>query len=581
MAGTTTSLVHDATPGLDIVAACPKCGGSNAWRLLQTLLRCAYCDSALWWPRDPKRPGFLIAEDTVASPAALLDVLQTLDAMRERARIAGIAAELDRGRQVYIDRSDDPMLPSLNEIKDERRKLFALEEHHKVLAPYVLLSTTLAFHALGRSRGGDLKEFRNLFFLCEEIAPAYETPWNFRDRGLWVAKQRLRPFTPDDLAEHPIPRQKAAVDMDRLTERWRGQRMLIQPDIDPISFDSDLLEPARWWVFRPFHYVKARTPMQSGWFLIDAQFGNVAGYPDDAEVSRATAAGFKPLDSEEIRGATPRVVGFRCPECGADVPLVERTETQLCENCGRLLVPAPEGLKTRPYAIVDPAAIPWWPKSGDHDVAWLPFFRVEASLARAGKKLGDFATLLRETVPVTGRLKSLMPEVWPESWIPAFDVMTVNRYEAWAVEWSQALTRTRPERQERRFFLDEPVAKANRVLPVALQWETIRPLLSRLLLGMLAKPIQSRLNPMILSKILTRTLAVTHVELVFVPAPITTDGERRVLGPTSAVGWLPLRDGNFPPDLQRDVRRALDRGKRLDAEREDGGLFTIKFERHG
>jgi hypothetical protein len=82
--------------------------------------------------------------------------------------------------------------------------LFALDADYKVLAPYVLVSSTLAFHALGRSRGGGLKGFRNLFFSLEEIAPAYQPPWNFRDRGLWVAKQRLRPFSPG-LRLRPIP----------------------------------------------------------------------------------------------------------------------------------------------------------------------------------------------------------------------------------------------------------------------------------------------------------------------------------------------------------------------------------------
>lgn len=579
MPDTITPNRAERTEGLDIVAACPRCGGANAWRLLQTLRRCDFCDSALWWPRDPSRPPFLVAEDTAEGPEALLDVLRTLDAVRERARLAGIRSDLDRASgHPVVDRSTDPSIPGVNELKAQRGHLFSLEAHHKVLAPYVLVSSTLAFHALGRPRGSDLKEYRNLFFLLEEIAPAYQAPWDFRDRGLWVAKQRLRPLEPEHLAVRPIPRQEQAAELERLTARWRGQRLLIAPDLEPVAFDSSLLAPQRFWVFRPFHYVRARTPMRHGWFLVDGQFANVAGYPDDEEVIRATARDWKPLEASEIRGAAPRAIGFRCPECAADVPLVERVEVQLCSNCGRLLEPSPDGLKTRPYAVVERASVPWWPRSGPHDVVWLPFYRVETSVKSAGARLPDFATLLRATVPVTGTLARLMPSDWPESWVPAFEGLSAGRYDAWAFEWAEALTRVRPERWERRFFLEEPVAKTNRVLPVAVRWETLRPLLPRLLLQTLPKPIQSRLNPVALKKIFASSIDATKVGLVYVPAPVTRDTERRVLGPATVVAWAPLRDGAWPPDLQRDARRAMERGKRMDEPREAGGIFQTRIE---
>jgi ribosomal protein L37AE/L43A len=562
---TTTSQPSDTAARLDIAAVCPKCGGENSWRLMQTMRLCDYCGSALWWPRDPSRPGVLVAEDAAADPEAVLDVLRTLDAMRERSRLAGILADRDRANgERPIDRSDDPTLPSVAELKEQRRHLFALEADHKVLAPYLLVSSTLVFHALGRSRSGGVKEFRNIFFRMEEISPAYSPPWDFRDRGLWVAKQRLRPFTPQQLALRPIPGLDHAVSFEAAAKRWRGQRLLILPDLDPIAFDSDLLAPGLWRVFRPFHYVRARTPMRNGWFLVDGQFANVAGYPDDEEVVRATAPGWKPLDAQEIRAAAPHVLGLRCPECGADVPLVERTELQLCTNCGRLLEPSAQGLTTHPYTVVDRASIPWWPSAADADVAWLPFFRVETTVSRPGAPGRDFAALLREAMPVLGPAAPLLPDAWPESWIPAFEALTVGRYDAWAFEWAAALTKIRPESFERRFVLEEPIEKANRVVPVAFDWESLRPLFPRLLLELLPKPLQVRLNPMILKQIFASTIQAANVSLVFAPAPVVSDGERRVIGPSSSVGWIPLRDGVWPPDLQRDVRRAMDRGKRLD-----------------
>lgn len=580
MPNTTIPVPADTKERFEIVAACPECGGANAWRLLQVLRRCGYCGSALWWPREPGRPGFLVAEDATSSPEAVLDVLQTLDALRERSRRASMLP--DRGGpngDIDIDRSEDSSLPGLNEIKAERRHLFGLDADLKVLAPYVLVSVTLAFHALGRSRGGDRKEFRNLFFVAEDLAPAYPAPWDFRDRGLWVARQRLRPFAAEDLAVRPIPMRDVAVDLERVTRRWRGQRLLIEPDLDPIVFESNLAATNRWWVYRPFHYVRARTPMRDGWFLVDGQFANVAGYPEADEVRRASARDWKPLDNREVRAASPRAIGFRCPECGEDVALVERGELQICSNCGRLLEPTPAGLTTRPYAIVDRESLPWWRDRGRCDIAWLPFFKVVMSAARSETRTPDFAAWLRDAMPLAGPTARLLPADWPESWIPAFDVLTVGRYDAWAFEWAEALTRIRPECGERRFFVEETVPKTNRVLSPAVRWETVRPLLPRLLPELLPKPIQARLNPMILKKLAVATFDVTKVVLVFVPAPVTTEGERRVLGPSSSVGWIPLRDGRWPPDLERDVRRAMERGKRMEAPRNGGGVFHPWIER--
>src|SRR5262245_31333368 len=130
MPATTTPSSPDTIDRLDVIAACPECGGGNAWPLFQTLRVCDYCGSALWWPREPERPGFLVAEDAIDGPEALLDVLQTLDAIRERSRLADIRAEGERASgETPIDRSDDPTLPSVSELKSTRRHLFHLDAH--------------------------------------------------------------------------------------------------------------------------------------------------------------------------------------------------------------------------------------------------------------------------------------------------------------------------------------------------------------------------------------------------------------------------------------------------------------------
>jgi hypothetical protein len=562
---------------LEVAAACPECGGVNSWRLLQTLRRCDYCGSALWWPREEGRPGFLAAEDSADRPAALLDVLQTLDALRERSRIASLRPDRGaRGSEIFVSCDDDTTLPGLNELKESRRHLFALQEDHKVLAPYLLASATIVIHALGRSRSVERKEYRSLFFLAEEIVPAYPAPWDFRDRGLWVARQRFRPLTEDDLAARPIRMRDATVDVERLARRWRGQRLLVEPDLEPIAIESDVTAPSPWWVYRPFHFVRARTPMGDGWFLVDGQFANVAGYPGDEEVRRVAARDWAPLDAKEIRTTAVRAIGFRCPECGQDVGLNERGELQLCSNCGRLLEPSPGGLKTRTYAVVDRSSIPWWPDRGRPDVAWLPFFEVRLSVSHGGKRLPDYAALLRDLLSTAGQRAAPVPAELPVFFVPAFDALSASRYDAWAFEWAEALTRARPDCREQRFFVEQPVAKSNRVVPPTMKWEDVRPFLPRLLPALLPKPLQTRLNPVILKRLRSVSAEASSARLVFVPAPVTTEGERRVLGPASSVGWIPLRDGCWPPDLERSVRRAMERGKRMESAPGEGALPGVR-----
>ena len=46
-------------------------------------------------------------------------------------------------------------------------------------------------------------------------------------------------------------------------------------------------------------------------------------------------------------------------------------------------------------------------------------------------------------------------------------------------------------------------------------------------------------------------------ELVYVPAPIlqATGNDPKVQGPKGVVDWIPMKTGNWPPILQRTVRR--------------------------
>ena len=125
---------------------------------------------------------------------------------------------------VLVDLSDDPSLPDVREIMAERAHRFELLEDHRVLAPYALASITLVFHVLGRTRASERKEHRSLFFTADEIVSAAPPPWDFRDRGLWISRQRFRPLAESDVAEGPMAMRDMTADLDAMTRRYRSRR---------------------------------------------------------------------------------------------------------------------------------------------------------------------------------------------------------------------------------------------------------------------------------------------------------------------------------------------------------------------
>ncbi len=559
---------ESAPGGLEILSPCPHCGGANTWRLLQTLLRCSYCDSALWWPRRADRSGLLVAEDAIEGPEGLLDVLATLDAMRERARIAGLRSPgPDDDLALRPDAQDDPTLPPLHEIKAQRRHLFALHEHRSLLVPYLLTASTLVFHALGRSREAGRKEHRSLFFTAEEIVPAYPEPWDFRDRGLWVARQRFRPLDDAALSRGPMRMRETGSDPDEALRPWRNRRQVLEPDMDPIHFLAEAFESDRFWVFRPFHLVRATSPLEAEWLLLDGQFATVAGRPDPEEVRRILAGSWETLPASEARAAAPLAIPFRCPECGQDVPLDEAGTWQLCRGCGRVLEPGRLGLEVVPQRTIDRRQIPWWPRPAPSATAWLPFWRFRGRFRLGGESFDDLSALSRALVPAAGAVPVTFPPSCGAWLLPAFDVLTAQGHDAWAFEIAAELTALRPEPQDARLGLDQPVGPKDTVLPPAHRAGAFARSMPRLVLTLLPPAIQARLNPVALRKLDGARFETTGVDLVFVPAPVVEGRESRVLGPRRSVLWERLRDRSWPPDACRTVRRWLQKAKGEEASR--------------
>jgi len=553
---------------------CPHCGGASHWNLLQTLNQCSYCGSLLFWPYPEGEPDYLVAESQIRKESDLIDVLAMYDAMREASKRRGRmnSGRADPDTDISFDLGSGFTDTDIYEIKRDRLPLFRLLKSFCVYVPYQLVNSLLAFHVLGRI-SGELKAVRSLFFLSEAIVPGYSEDWNFRDKGLQLSKQNLKPLTAGKWKEPFLATGAPTNEIEKLVRQWTSYRKLIEPDIQPICFRGKALESLRWWVYRPYYFVNAQTPDGVRWFLVDGQFGTIAGMPDSLEVGRIVRGDWKKLDLREVRALDVKVVPFRCPNCGWDVKL-QKGDYQLCGNCTRLMAVGEDGMAVQPYRILLPEQLHWWPKNHRGPKVWLPFWRVQPSILFEKKRFDDFTQLLAYLLPgvkIDGE--------YSHFFIPAHDCWTVAKYDLWSFQLGASLNEF-PASPEKSVLLDS-MNGSDAIIPVKISKKLPATLFPEVMPMFMPSRVQVRMNTILINRLAKAAVLISDQELVYVPAPVfeATGRDPKVQGPKSMIDWLPLKDGNWPPVLQRTVRRwkALSDEPREDKPKSRGRWLTSPF----
>jgi len=537
---------ESGTPGIEI--PCPHCGGPKPWSLLQTLNQCRFCGSVLSWPYPEGEPDYLVADSILERPEDLIDVLATYDAMRESSLRRGqLKSMLSENQQeaVYEFGGSDM---DVYEIKKERIHRFKFLTSFCVYAPYQLICSLLGFHVLGRI-SGDVKRFKSMFFTSEDIVPGYSSVWNFRDRGLHLSKNTLRPLASEKQKKTFLATGEVAEEIAKLTRQYTGQRKLLEAEIQPVSFHGSVLDSRRWWVYRPYYFLQASTPDGISWFLMDAQFGTIAGTPSSQEVDRMFKGNLQKLDLQKVRNVKIKVIPFRCPNCGWDVSLRQGIY-QFCENCTRLLEPTETGLTVVPYRTVLPDQFSWWPKAHPGPMAWLPFWRFQLTIHLEGKRYQDFSLLMKDLLPA---LKSLPQR--KDYCVPAFDCWTVTKYDEWAFGFGARISEQMLSPSQA--YLHESRARKEEVLVPGIPPKLIAALFPRILPLFLPSTAHARFNTLVLNRLAQATVQLHHLELIYVPAPLieTKGSYPKLAGPSGRVEWTPLKEGKWPPVMQRSVKR--------------------------
>ena len=539
-------------PHPQVEIACPHCGGTSVWMLLQTLNQCSYCGSVLNWPYPEGEPDYLIAESTIKEDSDLIEVLAMYDAMREASRRRGAlrAQGSDYEPDIYYDLGAGFTDTSVYEIKRERLHLFRLLKTVCVYVPFQLISSLLVFHVLGRNSNGS-KIFRSLFFHSDAILPGYPSDWNFRDRGLHMSKQTLKPLSAGKWNKNDfLTTGSVTKEIEKVTRQWTGQRKILEAEIQPVCFQGSAVESHRWWVYRPYYFVHAGTPQGTSWFLVDGQFGTIAGTPTEQEVSKLIRGSWKKLNLHSVRAMDIRIVPFRCPNCGWDMQL-HKGIYQVCDNCTRLAQVKGTGLQPISYTMLAPEQLPWWPKQHRGAKVWLPFWRVKPSMLLDKKVYNDLAVLAQDLIPAAKQPTASQKHLF----IPAFDCLSVARYDAWAFQFGAALSACDVSQHE--MTIHNVKSSSDFVLPVQVPLDSISSFFPQLVAMYFPPNVQARMSTMLMERLAGMHVLLKSQQLVYVPAALmeSRGAEPRVHSPHQTVEWLPMKNSDWPPALQRTVRR--------------------------
>jgi len=160
--------------------------------------------------------------------------------------------------------------------------------------------------------------------------------------------------------------------------------------------------------------------------------------------------------------------------------------------------------------------------------------------------------------------KRIAPGPLPKSFVfPAFDAWFYDDYDRWSFKTAEALGPLLTEGADTRFFLYEKMGKEDRVILPTQEASLYEPLTARLGPAFWPDLLHLHLNPMVLKKLGECALRPTRTDLLYVPIPVGSFGNLsdRLLGPGDAVDFHPVLTGNYPPGIQRTVRRWKNRGE--------------------
>lgn len=527
-----------AAGSLSIRLGCPKCGAPETIDDETVSLRCDHCDSLLV-VAAPDRTEVYLAEGTIAEPAALLE---TLIEYRVRAYRAEVIHR-------YKDKDGNPpaeifIAAQLARFEKTLRERARMVEAHRFFVPYWHVSGKIVQGVLGR-RGDGPKLTRVRAFTVEHTVPGYDVARaNLRDKGLRLARSRVRPLLAQDVAllKAFVKDAPPAESSWREIDRYRGRDL--QRGIESVAKSGQFLFQHRVLVYRPYWVALAEADKGPEWVLFDGSFGTVAGYPDAAEArALRLQACHDPLGAGEAAYRRIVVAASRCPDCGHEQAFDPRDHVAVCPNCHLALEPRPAGIAVTGYDHVVPQT------GVSLDATYVPVWSFPFEL-----RIGTTAPIT--TLPgwgqavIAGGLPAAAALAGDRLHVPALRLLGTEPGDEVFKAMAEWLHRDPPRVAEGK----APLGGRPRFVGAALSEAEARELGPFVLLGACGKAAAARLNAMGLKRALfDAALSLGPGRLLMVPFARTPQGDLGASGNAVRIPRLLLEGGEALEQMRATV----------------------------
>jgi hypothetical protein len=488
-----------ATGPLAIHLSCPKCGAPFVVDDETFGHTCDHCGSLLIL-EAPDRDEIYVADEQIRGESDLLDTVILYRVEARRSQLIGQSRDA-AGNPTVAEAFVEALV---GQYEAHLRSVARVLESHRIFVPYWQITGAIVQGILGRRRGGG-KLVRLRSFLVEHSVPAYDAARaNLRDRGLRLARSRVRPLTVRAVREAGrfLPWRPVADQPYREINRWLGQDL--DPGTEPVTKHGEFLHARRVLVYRAYWLGRVLTDEAGGWILLDGGFATLAGYPGEEEVRGLLGQLVAdPLGSEQEAYRRVHVAASRCPDCGAEQRIDRRHLVGICANCHRALELTPRGLRVVRYSH----------GARDEDGGeFLPFWRYRFQVRLAGGvSIGTLEDYARALFPQP------VPGYQPKGdrlWVPAFRLLGTEMGDEAFKKLAEWIHASPPATVDEKLPLGgRPVCHG-----VSLPEPDARALGRFVLLGLHGAPSAARLNTLLLKRALVSAeVSLTDPALVWLP----------------------------------------------------------------
>jgi len=401
----TTKSADDLEQRLEVELECTECGATFVAGVWDHSFRCTYCGSVLACERALGDEVFAVSDGESTSLDALSLLIRN-ETESHRNQLIGRAKGPDGGG-VEIPGLIDAQVA---EFKARLERELSLVEASDFLVPYELHEQTVFQGVLGRR--GAAKESIVQSTCTEDVRRRYDAArYNLRDRGLKLRGSRVALLQETHL-QRTGGRSLEIADAAGARDETPGDRSRVRldPEVELIGRIEAICGERRLRVWKQMGFARVQRGSALEDYLIDRQFGTVAGRlePEESEIYRGLGA--RPLE-EALRKPVLRAIASECPNCGAELALSPRAHVAFCATCGLGIAISADGLSALDYELA-----PTPERDGADAMLGYPFWAFPACVRAGGREFRRFwdwleqvspqpaATRFRETDPAEARL---------------------------------------------------------------------------------------------------------------------------------------------------------------------------------